>query len=80
MALVLGGLAFHTQQQLSQDQARSRAIAAVLNAPDATMMTAKATSPSGRRTVVMSHRGHALVFTAAEAAVAARLGSATSCG
>jgi anti-sigma-K factor RskA len=65
IALVVGGLAFHMQQQLNQDQARSRAIAAVLNAPDASMMTVTATSTQGTATIVMSHRAHALVFTAA---------------
>jgi anti-sigma-K factor RskA len=65
IALVLGGMAFHMQQQLNQDQARSRAIAAVLNAPDAAMMTVAATTTQGTGTIVMSHRAHALVFTAA---------------
>ncbi len=65
IALVVGGLAFHMQQQLNQDQARSRAIAAVLNAPDASMMTVTATSTQGTGTIVMSHQAHALVFTAA---------------
>jgi anti-sigma-K factor RskA len=64
VTLAFGGIAFHTQQQLSQEQARARAIAAVLNAPDATMMTTDATS-RGTATVVMSHRDRALVFTAA---------------
>jgi hypothetical protein len=65
VALVAGGLAVHMQQQLSQDQARSRAIAAVLNAPDAAMMTVAASTTRGTGTIVMSHRAHALVFTAA---------------
>jgi hypothetical protein len=64
VALAIGGIAFSAQHQLSQDQARSREIAAVLNAPDATMLTADA-SPRGTATVVMSHRARALVFTAA---------------
>ncbi len=64
IALVVGGLAFHTQQQLNQERARSGAIAAVLNAPDATMMTVAAVS-QGTATIVMSHRERALVFTAA---------------
>jgi anti-sigma-K factor RskA len=62
-ALVFGVLALHTEQQLNQDRARSRAIAAVLNAPDASMMTVPATQ--GTATIVMSHRARALVFTAA---------------
>ena len=38
-------------------------MAVVLGSPDAVMLTAKVTS-GGRATVVMSHRDHALVFTA----------------
>jgi hypothetical protein len=64
VSLAFGGIAFSTQQQLSQEQSRARAIAAVLNAPDATMMTAPATT-RGKATVVMSHQARALVFTAA---------------
>lgn len=64
IALVSGGLMHHMQQQLNQERARSRAIAGVLNAPDATMMTVAATS-RGTATIVMSHRARALVFTAA---------------
>jgi anti-sigma-K factor RskA len=63
-ALVFGGLAFHMKQQLNGDQASSRAIAAVMNAPDATMMTMPATT-RGTVTIVMSHQARALVFTAA---------------
>ena len=64
VALAFGGIAFSAQHQLSQEQARSREIAAVLNAPDATMLTADASS-RGTATVVMSHRARALVFTSA---------------
>ena len=64
IAVVVGALAFHMKQQLNQDQARSRAIAAVLNAPDAAMMTVTA-SAQGTGTIVMSHQDRALVFTAA---------------
>ena len=64
MALVSGGLAFHMKQQLNQEQASSRAIATVMNAPDATMMTMPATT-RGTVTIVMSHQARALVFTAA---------------
>ena len=42
----------------------SHAIAAVLNEPDAAMMTVTATT-RGSATIVMSHRARALVFTAA---------------
>lgn len=64
VALVFGGLMYHMQQQLNQERARSRAIAGVLNAPDASMMTVAAAS-RGTATIVMSHRARALVFTAA---------------
>jgi anti-sigma factor RsiW len=64
IALVSGGIAFHNEQQLNQERARSRAIATVLNAPDATMMTVAAIS-RGTATIVMSHHARALVFTAA---------------
>ena len=63
-ALAFGGLAYHDQQQLSQEQSRARAVAAVLGAPDAAMMTARAAS-GGSATVVMSHHERTLVFTAA---------------
>jgi hypothetical protein len=64
VALVLGGLFIHTQRSLSVEQAHNRAIATILNAPDATIMSAKAVK-SGSATVVMSHRDHALVLTTA---------------
>lgn len=62
IALAFGGIAYNAQHQLRQMQARSHAIAAVLNAPDATMMTVHA-APGGRATVVMSHQARSLVFT-----------------
>jgi anti-sigma-K factor RskA/putative zinc finger protein len=64
VALVLGGLFIHTQRSLNLEQAHNRAIATILNAPDATIMSAKAAS-SGSATVVMSHRDRALVLTTA---------------
>ncbi|MCW2906407.1 MAG: hypothetical protein JWL68_1196 [Actinomycetia bacterium] len=64
LALVFGGFAWRTEQQLNQMRARSRAIATVLNAPDASMMTVTANT-RGTATIVMSHRAGALVFTAA---------------
>jgi anti-sigma-K factor RskA len=64
LALVLGGLAWRTEQQLNQMRARGRALATVLNAPDASMMTVTAIT-RGTATIVMSHRAGALVFTAA---------------
>jgi anti-sigma-K factor RskA len=65
IALAFGGIAYNAQHQLHQMQARSHAIAAVLNAPDAKMMTVHTASGSGRATVVMSHQARSLVFTAA---------------
>jgi len=64
VALVLGGLFVHTQRSLSAEQAHNRAIVTILNAPDATMMSAKAAA-GGSATVVMSHRDRALVLTTA---------------
>jgi len=64
VALVLGGLFIHTQQRLSVEQAHNRAIATILNAPDATIMSVRAVT-DGSATVVMSHRDHALVLTTA---------------
>jgi hypothetical protein len=64
VALVLGGLFIDTQHRLSQEQAHNRAVAAVLNAPDAVMTSARAAT-GGTATVVMSHRDHALVLTTA---------------
>jgi len=64
VALVLGGLFVSTQHRLSQEQAHTRAMTAVLNAPDATIMSARAAA-GGSATVVMSHRDHALVLTTA---------------
>ncbi len=59
LALIMHG----TQRQLDQADGRSQAIAAVLSAPDATMLTADV-GTGGTATVVMSHRRRALVFTA----------------
>jgi anti-sigma-K factor RskA len=64
LALVFGGLAYHEQAQLRQEQSRTRAVAAVLGAPDSVMMTALA-ADGGSATVVMSHHMRELVFTAA---------------
>jgi anti-sigma-K factor RskA len=65
-AIVVFGVSNGTmRQQLSQSQARSQQIAAVLTARDATMMTG-AVHGGGTVTVVMSHTRHALVFTAAD--------------
>ena len=64
VALVLGGLFIHTQRSLNLEQAHNRAIATILNAPDATIMSARAVT-NGSATVVMSHRDRALVLTTA---------------
>jgi anti-sigma factor RsiW len=64
VALVLGGLFIHTQRSLSLEQTHNRAIATILNAPDASIMSARAVT-SGSATAVMSHRDHALVLTTA---------------
>lgn len=64
IALAIGWVAVSSRQQANQDQTRAGAIAGVMNAPDATMLTASATS-TGTATVIMSHRERALVFTAA---------------
>jgi anti-sigma-K factor RskA len=69
-ALVASGLGAAmngAEHRLDQAQDRSHAIATVLGAPDATMMTARI-STGGSATVVMSHRASALVFTAADLA------------
>jgi hypothetical protein len=64
VALVLGGMVISTQHRLSQLQMRSREVAAVLNAPDAKIITARAFT-TGTATVVMSHRDRAIVLTTA---------------
>jgi anti-sigma-K factor RskA len=64
VTLVAGGLAVHAQDRLHTAEARGRAIATVLNAPDATMMSARARN-GGTATVVMSHADRALVLTTA---------------
>jgi len=64
VAIVLGVAVDGAQHRLDQAQVRSREIATVLNAADATMLTAKI-STGGTAAVVMSHRDRALVFTAA---------------
>jgi hypothetical protein len=59
-----GAVAVSAEHHLGADQAREQAIAEVLNAPDAVMLTARITG-GGTVTVVMSHRNRALVLTAA---------------
>ena len=63
-AVVFGVSNGTMRQQLSQAQASSQQVAAVLSARDATMMTGTVRG-GGTVTIVMSHSMHALVFTAA---------------
>jgi anti-sigma-K factor RskA len=65
VAVGMGTVMHGAEHRLNVAQGRSHAIAAVLGAPDATMLTAKVSS-GGSATVVMSHRASALVFTAAD--------------
>lgn len=59
------GVAMHgAEHRLDMAKDRSGAMAKVLAAPDATMLTAQVSS-GGSATIVMSHRDGALVFTAA---------------
>jgi anti-sigma-K factor RskA len=64
LAVFLGLAAHSAQHQLRQDQLRSHAIAAVLTARDAHMISAQVRT-GGTATIVMSGRQHALIFTAA---------------
>ena len=64
LAAALGLAARSTQHQLQQTQAASHAIAAVLTARDATMISAPVTT-GGTATIVMSAHDRALVFAAA---------------
>jgi len=64
IAIGFGAVMHGAQHRLDQATGRSHAIAAILGAPDATMLTARITT-GGSATVVMSHRDRALVLTAA---------------
>jgi hypothetical protein len=64
LILVLVTFMHGAQHRLDQAELRSRAVAAVLTAPDAVMLTSHV-STGGSATVVMSHAEHRLVFTAA---------------
>jgi len=64
VALALGTLLLSTQHQLRMQEAHSSQIAAIMNAPDADIMTVQART-HGSATVVMSHAAHALVLTTA---------------
>jgi hypothetical protein len=65
LAVGMGTVMHGAEHRLDVAQGRSHAVAAVLSAPDATMLTAKVTR-GGSATVVMSHQGRELVFTAAD--------------
>jgi anti-sigma-K factor RskA len=65
VATVAGISAYGMHSRLDQDQGHDHAVAMVLGAPDAKMMSAPVTT-GGTATVVMSHRQRALVFTAAD--------------
>ena len=62
IALGLGALTLSTQHRLGVEEAHNREIAAVMNAPDADIMTVRART-HGSATVVMSHAARALVLT-----------------
>jgi anti-sigma-K factor RskA len=71
LAAVVVALSLHVtsmQHRLSADAQGSHAIANILGAPDAKMMTAKVRT-GGTATVVMSHRAGELVFTASKLTV-----------
>jgi len=63
-AAASGAAALTAEHHVGADQAREQAIAEVLNAPDAVMLTARVTG-GGSATVVISRRDRALVFTTA---------------
>lgn len=64
IAVVFGMASSDANQRLHQDGQRNQAVAAVLTARDAHMMTGVVTG-GGSATIVMSHNMGALVFTAA---------------
>ena len=64
VAVVLGAVGLHTRQELNSARAQNQAIAAVLAAPDARIMT-RATTNGGTATVVASRVEGKLVFTTA---------------
>lgn len=65
VAVAAGVVTYGMQDRLDQAQVHDHAVAAVLSAPDATMLSAPVTT-GGTATVVMSHRERTLVFTAAD--------------
>jgi anti-sigma-K factor RskA len=65
VAVAAGVVTYGMQHRLDQAQLHDHAVAAVLSAPDASMMSAPVRT-GGTATVVMSHRERALVFSAAD--------------
>jgi len=65
VAVAAGVVTYGMQGRLDQTQGRDHAVAAVLSASDARMLSAHVTT-GGTATVVMSHHERALVFTAAD--------------
>ncbi|MDR0342054.1 MAG: anti-sigma factor [Nocardiopsaceae bacterium] len=63
-ATAFGAIAFTAEYRLGDAQLRDHAVAEVLTAPDATLVTSRVKA-GGAATIVMSHRDHALVFTTA---------------
>jgi anti-sigma-K factor RskA len=63
VAVTMGVLAVGAQHQVDLDQVHGHAIAAVLNAPDVIMLTARVTT-GGTATVLESRHERSLVFTA----------------
>jgi len=63
-AAASGTVALHAEHRLGADQQGDQAVAQVLNAPDAVMLTARITA-GGTATVVMSRRDRSVVFTTA---------------
>ncbi len=63
-AAASGAIALTAEHNLGAAQQNAHAIAEVLNAPDAIMLTSRVKA-GGAATVVMSHHDHALVFTTA---------------
>jgi hypothetical protein len=64
VAVTLGAVQLFTQHSLDSARAQNRAIAAVLAAPDARIVT-QATSAGGTATVVLSRAQRKIIFTAA---------------
>jgi hypothetical protein len=65
LAVVFGVAQAHTSQQLSQARAQNQAIAAVLAAPDARLITA-GTTAGGRAAVVVDAATHRLIVTTSD--------------